>query len=261
MRVRLLLAAVVSIIGAPPLFGQALPAGSIAGVASGSMWSVVGNITPLEKGNVIYATGASQGFNVLEHGPFSITPYVAAGATLDTAGHEWNNQIIGSLGIRLNATVPHGVVSVGTAYTYDVRLRSHMTAKAPGFFVQDWFGWQLPAKYKRYPGSTWAAYGTSSPIEGNNKLLYAFVQQGLVTCKCNGYPLVPFLEVTTARDSQHLDWNNFIRPAAGAKIVMPHGVELGSSFIHEMRRISNTQANGFAMFLKMDADWILAGRH
>jgi hypothetical protein len=221
----------------------------------------MGTISPLETNDVIYTTGASQGFNLVERGHISMTPYVAGGATFDTAGHEWNNEFIGSVGVRLNVAVPHGVVSIGAAYAYENRFRSHMTTTAPVFFLQDWFGWQLPVKDKRFPGSTWTTYGTISPIEPDNTVLYGFVQQGVVAGRLGHYSVVPFGEATFARDTQHLDWDNFIRPAVGLKLVMPHGVELGSSFIHETRRISNEQANGLTIFLKLDADWILLGRH
>jgi hypothetical protein len=262
MKVSLLCAAILSVITISNVFGQARPAGEIAGVTTGSMWSEAGTVSPLEKGNVIFETGAQQKVDVFDFTLFSLTPYVAGGATFDTKGYDWNNQFVGSVGVQLNAVLPHGVVSVGTAYGYQDRFKSHLTAGAPEYFVQDWFGWQLPAGEKRYPGSTWATYGATAPIEGSNRVLYGFVQQGVVAGHFFGhadFPVVLFGEMTFARDTKRFDWNNFVRPGAGLKIVMPHGLEVGASFIHEERHISNTQANGVALFLKVDTDWFLLG--
>jgi hypothetical protein len=257
-------------------FGQAIPPGHIKGPAEGSMWVEVGTISPLEKGNVISSSGIHQGYDLYEKKSFSFTAFIAGGATFDTSHYVWNNQVSGSLGIQANAIVPHGVISVGGAYSVENRFLEHETYASPGYFVQDWFGWQMSSNdpqckrctgitytEHRFPGSTWTSYGYTQPIERHNKILYGFVQQGVVVghfFKHPQYPIISFAELTAGHSSQPFDWDNFYRPGIGVQIHMPRGLQIGTSFLYEERPISQTQAVGFSVFLKFASDWMLLGR-
>ena len=85
------------------LHSQATPAGQIVGTSEGNIWAEVGTITPIEKNNVIFSTGVHQGYDLYDFKFLSLTPFVSGGATLDTRGYVWNNQLIASAGAQLNA--------------------------------------------------------------------------------------------------------------------------------------------------------------
>ncbi len=263
---------------AVPVFGQGYEhtpiAGRIIGEAPGSIWSEVGLISPIESSNVIGETGATQSFIVKDWRGVSLAPFVAGGFTLDTAGHPWNNQIMASIGGKANIAVPHGVISFNLGYGYQNRFKEHSVTTAPEYFISDWFGWHLPAIQQRYPGHTWMTYGAIAPIEGNNKILYGYVQQGVSLepflkkrfpnsgekFKQALHKMVLFGEVTAARDSKHFDWDNFVRPGMGAKVVLSENLEIGASYVYEFRSQTNLRAGGASIFLKYDSTWSLLGR-
>jgi hypothetical protein len=258
MKIKFVLAALALAMGLTPnVFAQALYQGETKGNLTGSIWSEVGTISPIEKGNVIFATGVNEGFDFRDVGRFIFTPYVAAQSSFDSYGHDWNNTVAFSAGLKTSVRLSHGVISLNTGYGIEDRFKSHMFASGPSIFIEDWFGWQIPAKYKRYPGSTWTTFGYTSPVERGNIILYGHLQQGVVVARVSKskMPIVLFGEGTLVRDIQHHDWNNLIRDGIGIQITIGHGVSIGTNYSDEHRTFSHIHAGGASMFVKFDTQW------
>ena len=72
--------------------------------------------------------------------------------------------------MKVNKYFRKGVVSVGSAYSYEDRFKS-FNSSGLTLYVQDWFGWQPVAeKSSRFPGSSWMEVGNLSPVEKGNIL-------------------------------------------------------------------------------------------
>lgn len=230
-----------------------------SGPLPGSAWVVLGDITPIEKNNLIYSSHLEQGRIVFDRDTITIEPYVAAGLNLDSNGYLWNNNYDLQGGVKLNRMFSHGIVSVATAYGYENRYkRGGQSAGGAMGYVEDWFGWN-PGQSSRFPGSTWGTFGNIAPVEHNNLVGTTYVQQGFVAKRSYGWALVPFVEETISADRNRFDWNNFSRTGAGAKAVVTPGVEFGVSYIREHRFESGLDAGGFAFFLKLWKGWDLRG--
>jgi hypothetical protein len=233
----------------------------VLGPFPGSAWVVLGDITPIEKHNLIYSSHLEQGRIIFDRHTITIEPYFAAGLNLDSNGYVWNNEYALQGGVKLNKSFNHGVVSVGTAYAYENRYRAGGETARQGIgYIEDWFGWSLGEdRTDRFPGSTWATFGNIAPVEGNNLIGTGYVQQGYVAKRKGGWALVPFVEETYSADTMRFDWNNFSRTGAGTKVILAPGVEVGASYIHEQRFQSGLEAGGFSLFLKLWKGWDLRG--
>ena len=232
----------------------------VAGPFPGSAWVVLGNITPIEKGNLIYSSHIEQGRIIFDQHTITIEPYFAATLNLDSAGYVWNNEGDLQSGVKVNKSFSHGQISVGTAYAYENRYKAGEVYRQGIAYVEDWFGWSLgEGGSNRFPGSTWATFGNIAPVEHNNLIGTGYVQQGYVAKRRRGLALVPFVEETYSADTMHFDWNNFSRTGVGIKVITAPGAELGASYIQEHRFQSGLNAGGLAFFLKLWKGWDLRG--
>src|SRR5215469_5507323 len=233
----------------------------VSGPFPGSAWVVLGDVTPVEKQNLIYSSHLEQGRIVFDRHTITVEPYFAAGWNLDSNGYVWNNEYALQSGVKLNKSFNHGVISVGTAYAYENRYKAGgETARQGIAYVEDWFGWNLGEdRTDRFPGSTWATLGNIAPVEHNNLIGMGYVQQGYVAKRKQGWSLVPFVEETYSADTMRFDWDNFSRTGAGTKVMMAPGVEFGASYVQEHRFRSGLNAGGFTLFLKLWKGWDLRG--
>lgn len=233
----------------------------VAGPFPGSAWAVLGNVTPIEKQNMIFSSHLEQGRIIFEKRTITIEPYFAAGLNLDSAGYVWNNECDLQSGVKVNKSFSHGVISVGTAYAYENRYKAGGGVSRQGIgYLEDWFGWELgEGRTNRFPGSTWATFGNIAPVEHNNLVGTGYVQQGYVAKRKAGWALVLFVEETYSADTKHFDWDNFSRTGAGAKVLLAPGIELGGSYIREHRFQSGLDAGDFALFMKLWKGWDLRG--
>ena len=231
----------------------------------GESWTTVGNLSPVEHGNGYVQSYVEQDAAVLasRSGSLSLTPYVSLGLVLDTKGYDWNNKVEPQAGIKLNKSLPHGVVSAGTAYTYEDRFNS-LQSSGMVLYVQDWFGWQSVAeKANRFPGSTWAAFGNISPVEHGNWIGQAYVSQGVVAKRFGRTALVPYLQATFSRDSKGFDWDNKAVYGSGLKFAFtraPAYTELGVGYLRENRFYSGQSAGTLSIFINFWCGWNLLGR-
>src|SRR5437773_9098974 len=161
---------------APALQGNITDAVGLPGQA----WTSIGNLSPIERNNSYVQSYVEQSAAIFasDSGSLTLTPYVSLGLVFDTKGYDWNNKIEPRIGVKLNKFFRTGVVSIGSAYAYEDRFKS---LKSSGLilYAQDWVGWQpVSDKARRFPGSSWAAVGTISPVERGDMLGPAGFSQG-----------------------------------------------------------------------------------
>lgn len=230
----------------------------------GQVWTDLGNISPVEKNNIISATYAEQGIAVFRTDTVSFTPFVSVGVTEDTQGFPWDKRVVGQVGTRLSKlfitkTSFNGIIAASAAYSYEDRFGN----QTKGGFVPEatyWFGWQSAAiKTSRFPGSTWGAAGWLSPVEYHNFVFVQYIKQAVVAKRLTKNSTVqPYGEITTSKDTQKFDWENYYRPGAGVEVVRNYGntmTELGGGWLYEHRPLSGLTGNGYTVFMKFWFGW------
>ena len=231
----------------------------------GQGWTSLGNLSPIEHNNFYTQSYFEQSAAVFStySGSISVTPFVGVGLVLDTKGYDWNNKILPRAGLKANKYFRKGVVSIGTAYSYEDRFKT-FTSSGLTLFVQDWFGWQPAAeKSSRFPGSTWMEIGNLSPVEKGNILGLGYVSQGVIAKRFRTAALVPYVEATVFRDSKGFDWDNRATLGGGVKVIIPREMiytELGVAYLHENRFESGLSAGGVSVFTNFSFNWNLLGR-
>jgi hypothetical protein len=231
----------------------------------GQMWSATGTYSPVEKNNVISQWDFQQSAVVYSgwHNSLTFTPYVEIGWLMDSEGYTYDNQIQPSVGIKVNKLFRLGLISAGTAYAYEDRF-SDSSASGRTDFISDWFGWQAIANPKnRFPGSSWASIGHTSPVERGDLIEQGYATQGFVIHRFRRAAIVPYGEITLGHDSQGYDWENRYIAGGGVKVGVPIGeiyTEFGAGLMHESRFNSGLSANGLKIFLNTSYEWHLFGR-
>jgi hypothetical protein len=231
----------------------------------GQGWTSIGNLSPIEHNNFYTQSYFEQTAAVFStfSGSVTVTPFVGVGLVLDSKGYEWNNKIQPRLGVKVNKYFRKGVVSIGSAYSYEDRFKS-FNSSGLTFYVQDWFGWQAVAeKSSRFPGSTWIEVGNLSPVEHGNILGLGYISQGVVAKRFSTATLVPYVEATVFRDSQGIDWDNRATFGGGIKAIIPRDdiyTEVGVAYLHENRFESGLSAGGLSVFTNFSFNWNLLGR-
>lgn len=234
-------------------------------ILPGSAWSVLGNISPVERDNVISASYLEQGITVYRNKKLSLVPYVSVGLTADTKGYDWDNRLTSQAGVKLVRNFRNGIVSSGIVYAQEYRWKTHKRAFAPIASASYWFGWQSPSanrskkkSFTGFPGSSWGIVGNISPVEKNNVISNIYVQQGVAIAKAGSVSIVPFGESNTSLDTKGYDWNNRQIYGAGIKFVVPgpsRVAEFGASYLKEHRWRSNMRADGIVFFVKLWFGW------
>jgi hypothetical protein len=231
----------------------------------GQGWTSLGNLSPIEHSNGYSQSYFEQSAAVFatNSGSLTITPFVSTSFVVDTKGYDWNNKIQPRAGIRVNKFFRYGVVSVGSAYSYEERFKS-TSSSGLTLFAQDWFGWQsLFETATRFPGSSWAAVGTLSPFEHGNIIGQGYASQGVVAKRFGSTALVPYVETTFSRDSKGFDWENKAIYGSGIKLSIPHNqlyTEIGASYQHEKRFQSGHSAGGLTLYMNFSFAWNLLNR-
>ena len=231
----------------------------------GQGWTSIGNLSPIEHNNFYVQSYLEQGAAVFStySGSITVTPFVGLGLVLDTKGYQWNNKIQPKLGVKVNKFFSKGVVSVGSAYSYEERFKG-INSSGLTLYAQDWFGWQPVAeKSSRFPGSSWMEVGTLSPVEKGNIIGLGYITQGIVAKRFSRATLVPYVEATVFHDSKGFDWENKATVGGGMKAIFPRGdiyTEIGAAYLHENRFQSGASAGGVSVFTNFSFNWNLLGR-
>lgn len=231
----------------------------------GQGWTSIGNLSPIEHNNFYVQSYLEQSAAIFStySGSITVTPFIGIGLVLDTKGYQWNNKIQPKVGVKVNKFFSKGVVSVGSAYSYEDRFKG---INSSGFtlYAQDWFGWQPVAeKSSRFPGSSWMEVGTLSPIEKGNIIGLGYITQGIVAKRLSRATLVPYVEATVFHDSKGFDWENKATVGGGMKAIFPRGdiyTEIGAAYLHENRFQSGESAGGVSVFTNFSFNWNLLGR-
>jgi hypothetical protein len=231
----------------------------------GQGWTSIGNQSPIEHNNFYLQSYAEQGAAIFStySGSVTVTPFVGVGLVLDTKGYDWNNKIQPRFGVKVNKYFLKGVVSVGSAYTYENRFHG-VDSGGLTYFVQDWFGWQpLAEKSNRFPGSSWIEVGNLSPVEKGNIIGMGYITQGVVAKRFSRATVVPYVEATVFHDSKGFDWDNKATVGGGVKAILTDGqiyTEVGAGYLHESRFQSGLSAGGLSVFTNFSFNWNLLGR-
>jgi hypothetical protein len=231
----------------------------------GQGWTSIGNLSPIEHNNFYLQSYMEQSAAVFStySGSLTVTPFVGLGVVLDTKGYDWNNKVQPRLGMKVNKYFRKGVVSVGSAYSYEERFKG-VNGSGLTVFVQDWFGWQPVAeKSSRFPGSSWMEIGNLSPVEKGNILGMGYFTQGVVAKRFSRVTVVPYVEATVFHDSKGFDWDNKAMGGGGVKAIFPRGdiyTEIGAAYLHETRLQSGQSASGVSVFTNFSFNWNLLGR-
>ena len=197
----------------------------------GQGWTSIGNLSPIEHNNFYLQSYVEQSAAIFStySGSLTVTPFVGMGLVLDTKGYDWNNKVQPRLGMKVNKYFRKGVISVGSAYTYEQRFKG-VDSSGLTIFVQDWFGWQPVAeKSSRFPGSSWIEVGNLSPVEKGNILGMGYITQGVVAKRFSRFTVVPFLEATVFHDSKGFDWDNKATGGGGVKAILPRATSTPKS--------------------------------
>ncbi len=255
----------------PHAQGQAIPPhaeqGSIFDAIGfpGQMWMANGTYSPVEKNNVISQWDFQQTAVIYSgwHNSLTVGPYIEFGGVIDSAGYTYDNQIQPSGGIKVSKLFRSGIISAGTAYAYQDRFSS-ATASGRTDFISDWFGWQSIANpHSRFPGSSWASIGHTSPVEHGNLIEQGYATQGYVLHRFRRGAVISYGEITLGHDSQGYDWENRYISGGGVKVGMLWGeiyTDFGAGVIHESRFNSTISATGLKVFLNTSYTWHLFGR-
>jgi hypothetical protein len=231
----------------------------------GQGWTSVGNLSPIEHNNFYVQSYVEQSAAIFStySGSVTVTPFVGMGLVLDTKGYDWNNKVQPRLGVKVNKFFRKGVVSLGSAYSYEERFKG-VDSSGLILYAQDWFGWQPVAeKSSRFPGSTWMEIGNLSPVEKGNILGMGYFTQGVVAKRFNRATVVPYLEATIFHDSKGFDWDNKATIGGGVKAILPRTdvyTEIGIAYLHENRFQSGQMAGGVSVFTNFSFSWNLLGR-
>ena len=109
----------------------------------GSSWAAVGNISPVEHGNIIGQAYVSQGVVAKRFTKTTLVPYCEATFSRDSKHFDWDNKVISGAGIK--AVFPHDALyrELGVAYLHENRFDSGRTAGGLTLFMNVSFGWNL----------------------------------------------------------------------------------------------------------------------
>jgi hypothetical protein len=109
----------------------------------GSSWAAIGNISPVEHGNIIGQGYVSQGAIVKRIGSTALVPYGDFTFSRDTKGFDWDNKALVGTGVK--AIIPHGglYTEIGAAYLNEHRFQTGHAAGGLAVFMNFSFGWNL----------------------------------------------------------------------------------------------------------------------
>ena len=109
----------------------------------GSSWAAIGNISPVERGDIIAQGYFSQGIIAKRFSRATLVPYAEATFSRDSKGFDWDNKAVYGSGVK--AIIPHGDVftELGAGYLHENRFHSGRSAGALTVFMNCSFGWNL----------------------------------------------------------------------------------------------------------------------
>jgi hypothetical protein len=109
----------------------------------GSSWMEIGNLSPVEKGNILGLAYISQGVVAKRFSRATIVPYLEATVFHDSKGFDWDNRALVGGGVK--AVIPRDTIytEVGMSYLHETRLESGLSASGLSVFTTFSFNWNL----------------------------------------------------------------------------------------------------------------------
>jgi hypothetical protein len=109
----------------------------------GSSWATIGNISPVEHGNIIGQAYVSQGIAAKRFTRATLVPYGEMTFSRDSKHFDWDNKVLSGAGVK--AVFPHGnlYTEIGAAYLHEHRFESGRSAGGLALFMNASFGWNL----------------------------------------------------------------------------------------------------------------------
>jgi hypothetical protein len=109
----------------------------------GSTWMEVGNLSPVEKGNILGLGYVTQGVVAKRFSRATLVPYFEATVFHDSKGFDWDNKATVGGGVKA-AFVGHDVYTeIGAAYLHETRFQSGLSAGGVSVFTNFSFNWNL----------------------------------------------------------------------------------------------------------------------
>jgi hypothetical protein len=109
----------------------------------GSTWMEVGNLSPVEKGNILGLGYVSQGVVAKRFSRATLIPYFEATVFHDSKGFDWDNRANVGGGVKA-AFIGHDVYTeIGVAYLHENRFQSGLSAGGLSVFTNFSFNWNL----------------------------------------------------------------------------------------------------------------------
>ncbi len=223
-------------------------------IYQGSSWGQVGNMSPEENNNIIGVIHAEQGLVAWRNdaGNTTIVPFIDGTVTYDTKGYNWNRNLVARAGIKLEQAIPYGTVAFRGGEAYEYCCQSGDLAVAPFTSLDYWLGWGYGTQF---PGSSFgiAGYGLS-PVENDNFSMMINVAQGFFAVKAFCGDIIPFAEMSLARDTEGYDWNNKYSLGAGVKYKI-NPIEVGVRYLRDNRVISGISSDAVCLFASYWLGW------
>jgi hypothetical protein len=107
----------------------------------GSSWGVVGNITPIERNNVIMSLYLQQGVVAARVKKVAVVPFGEGTLGRDTHSYDWNNKAVYGGGLKAVVAGKMKVVEIGGSYLNENRFIRGRAAGGFNLFLKVWTGW------------------------------------------------------------------------------------------------------------------------
>jgi hypothetical protein len=109
----------------------------------GTAWSVLGNLSPIEHGNIQSWSYAEQGVRTLHTKLIDVVPFAAVTIAGDTKGYDWNRKALFSTGVKVSH--PSAFTYSELSFSYDQEKRFISNLSGQGFSIRAtfWGTWNL----------------------------------------------------------------------------------------------------------------------
>ncbi len=109
----------------------------------GSTWMEVGNLSPVEKGNILGLGYVTQGVVAKRFSRATLVPYVEATVFHDSKGFDWDSKATVGGGVKVAFVGNEIYTEIGAAYLHENRFQSGLSAGGLSVFTNFSFNWNL----------------------------------------------------------------------------------------------------------------------
>ena len=109
----------------------------------GSTWMEIGNLSPVEKGNILGLGYVTQGVVAKRFSRATLIPYVEATVFHDSKGFDWDNKATVGGGVKAAFAGSEIYTEIGAAYLHENRFQSGLSAGGVSVFTNFSFNWNL----------------------------------------------------------------------------------------------------------------------